>query len=160
MKRYNHHSGFFFFNCFHHFLISWFSCQRLSTLHPSCRRVCGGDWRFHPTISSSTSVHPLPVSPIWHYRLLDYKLALASHWVAVPYKKLIDSIRKHLGLIGFIVACIGGFFTVIYNIPQMEHIFDLFKVSHGWQSDIVLAGFFIIWLGMIIGKNNVNEKRD
>ena len=42
----------------------------------------------------------------------------------------------------------------------MEHIFDLFKVSHGWQSDIVLAGFFIIWLGMIIGKNNVNEKRD
>jgi len=84
----------------------------------------------------------------------------------VPYKKLIDSIRKHqptssaLGLIGFIVACIGLFFKVIYNIPQMEHIFDLFKVSHGWQSDIVLAGFFIIWLGMIIGKNNVNEKRD
>ena len=42
----------------------------------------------------------------------------------------------------------------------MEHIFDLFKVSHGWQGDIVLAGFFIVWLGMIIGKNNVNEKRD
>jgi len=78
----------------------------------------------------------------------------------VPYKKLIDSIRKHLGLIGFIVAAIGLFFTVIYNIPQMEHIFDLFKVSHGWQGDMVIAGFFITWLGMIIGKNNVNEKRD
>ena len=78
----------------------------------------------------------------------------------MPYKKLIDSIRKHLGLIGFIVACIGLFLSVIYNIPQMEHISDLFKVRHGWQGDIFDAGCIIVLLGMIIGKNNVNEKRD
>ena len=78
----------------------------------------------------------------------------------MPYKKLIDSIRKHLGLIGFIVACIGVFLSVIYNIPQMEHIFDLLKVRHGWQGDIFDAGWILMFLGMMIGKNNVNEKRD
>ena len=78
----------------------------------------------------------------------------------MPYKKLIDSIRKHLGLIGFIVACIGMFFTVIYNIPQMEHISDLFKVLDDWPDDIFSAGCILVLLGMIIGKNNVNEKRD
>ena len=36
---------------------------------------------------------------------------MASHWVAVPYEKLIDWIRKYLSLIGFIVAAIGVFFT-------------------------------------------------
>jgi hypothetical protein len=79
---------------------------------------------------------------------------LASHWVAVPYKKLIDSIRKHLGLIGFIVACIGVFLSVIYNIPQMEHISDLFKVRHGWQGDIFDAGCILMFLGMMIVKRD------
>ncbi|MDB4805081.1 hypothetical protein OAH16_00595 [bacterium] len=78
----------------------------------------------------------------------------------MPYEKLIDWIRKYLSLIGFIVAAIGIFFTVIYSIPQMEHIFDLFKVRHGWQGDIIYAGGILMFLGMIIGKNNVNEKRD
>ena len=85
---------------------------------------------------------------------------MASHWVAVPYEKLIDWIRTYLSLIGFIVAAIGIFFTVIYSIPQMEHIFDLFKVRHDWPDDIFLAGWILILLGMMIGKNNVNEKRD
>ena len=68
----------------------------------------------------------------------------------MPYKKLIDWIRKYLSLIGFIVACIGMFITVIYNIPQMEHIFDLLKVRHGWQGDIFDAGWILMFLGMII----------
>jgi uncharacterized membrane protein len=65
-------------------------------------------------------------------------------------KQLIDWIRKYLGLIGFILAVIGMFFTVIYSIPQIEHIFD----------PIFWVGIFLIVLGMIIGKNKVNEKRD
>ena len=72
----------------------------------------------------------------------------------MPYKKLIDSIRKHLGLIGFIVACIGVFLSVIYNIPQMEHIFDLLKVRHGWQGDIFDAGWILMFLGMMIVKRD------
>ena len=63
-------------------------------------------------------------------------------------------------MIGFIVAAIGLFFTVIYNIPQMEHIFDLFKVCHDWQGDIIYAGGILMFLGMIIEKDNVNKKRD
>ena len=78
----------------------------------------------------------------------------------MPYKKLIDWIRKYLSLIGFIVACIGMFITVIYNIPQMEHISDLSKVLDDWPDDIFSAGCILVLLGMIIGKNNVNEKRD
>jgi len=42
----------------------------------------------------------------------------------------------------------------------MEHIFDLLKVRHGWQGDIFDAGWILMFLGMMIGKNNVNEKRD
>ncbi|MDB4712644.1 hypothetical protein OAF43_00295 [bacterium] len=78
----------------------------------------------------------------------------------MPYKKLIDWIRKYLSLIGFIVAAVGMFITVIYNIPQMEHISDLFKVLHDWPDDIFFAGCILMLLGMIIGENNVNEKRD
>jgi hypothetical protein len=88
---------------------------------------------------------------------------LASHWVAVPYKKLIDSIRKHLGLIGFIVACIGMFFSVIYSIPQIdpnqpphaEHIFNLYRFPfsiNAWQADIFDAGGILWLLGMCIQK--------
>ena len=65
-------------------------------------------------------------------------------------KKLIDWIRKYLGLIGFTLAVIGMFLTVIYSIPQIEHILD----------PIFWVGIFLIWLGMIIRKNKVNEKRD
>ena len=95
-----------------------------------------------------------------------------SHWVAVPYKKLIDSIRKHLGLIGFIVVCIGMFFSVIYSIPQIqrdyagelgEHIFNVYRFpfsTNAWQGDIFDAGAILLVLGTIIGKNNVSEKRD
>jgi hypothetical protein len=81
----------------------------------------------------------------------------------VPYKKLIDWIRKYLGLIGFIVACIGMFFSVIYSIPQMEDIFNLYRFPfsiNAWQADIFDAGAILVVLEMIIGKNNVNEKRD
>jgi len=53
-------------------------------------------------------------------------------------------------LIGFTLAVIGMFFTVIYSIPQIEHILD----------PIFWVGIFLIWLGMIIRKNKVNEKRD
>ena len=42
---------------------------------------------------------------------------------------------------------IGMFFTVIYSIPQIEHILD----------PIFWVGIILIWLGMIIGKNKVNE---
>ena len=64
-------------------------------------------------------------------------------------KKLIDWIRKYLSLMGFILAVIGMFFKVIYSIPQIEHIFD----------PIFWVGIFLICLGMIIGKNKVNDKR-
>jgi type II secretory pathway component PulF len=77
---------------------------------------------------------------------------LASHWVAVPYEKLIDWIREYLSLIGFILAAIGMFFTVIYSIPQIEHIFDLFKVRHPIFDPIFLAGGILWLLGMCIQK--------
>ena len=57
-------------------------------------------------------------------------------------KKLIDWIWKYIGWIGFTLAVIGMFFTVIYNIPQIEHILD----------PIFWVGVFLIWVGMIIGK--------
>ena len=57
-------------------------------------------------------------------------------------KQLIDWIRKYLGLIGFILAVIGMFFTVIYSIPQIEHILD----------PIFWVGVFLMMAGMIIGK--------
>ena len=65
-------------------------------------------------------------------------------------KKLIEWVRKYLSLIGLTLAVIGMFFTVIYSIPQIEHILD----------PIFWIGIFLICLGMIIGKNKVNEKRD
>ena len=72
----------------------------------------------------------------------------------MPYEKLIDWIREYLCLIGFIVAAIGMFFYVIYSIPQIEHIFDLFKVRHGWQGDIFDAGCILMFLGMMIVKRD------
>ena len=57
-------------------------------------------------------------------------------------KQLIDWIRKYVGLIGFILAVIGMFFTVIYSIPQIEHILD----------PIFWVGVFLMMAGMIIGK--------
>ena len=38
-------------------------------------------------------------------------------------KKLIDWIRKYIGWIGFTLAVIGMFFTVIYNTPDKEELF-------------------------------------
>ena len=57
-------------------------------------------------------------------------------------KQLIDWIRKYLGLIGFTLAVTGMFFTVIYSIPQIEHILD----------PIFWVGVFLMMAGMIIGK--------
>jgi|GEM_PF-2510833 uncharacterized membrane protein len=57
-------------------------------------------------------------------------------------KQSIDWIRKYLGLIGFTLAVIGMFFTVIYSIPQIEHILD----------PIFWVGVFLMMAGMIIGK--------
>ena len=57
-------------------------------------------------------------------------------------KQLIDWIRKYLGLIGLTLAVIGMFFTVIYSIPQIEHILD----------PIFWVGVFLMMAGMIIGK--------
>ena len=70
----------------------------------------------------------------------------------MPYEKLIDWIREYLCLIGFIVAAIGMFFTVIYSIPQIEHIFDLFKVRHHIFDPIFLAGGILWFLGQMIQK--------
>jgi type II secretory pathway component PulF len=70
----------------------------------------------------------------------------------VPYEKLIDWIREYLCLIGFIVAAIGMFFYVIYSIPQIEHIFDLFKVRHPIFEPIIWVGVFLWFLGQMIQK--------